>query len=55
MGRNSVLLFYVVVMVACVVTADFLFFRHLLLERLVANIMIVAMFAVAYLIFLRRN
>jgi len=55
MGRNAVLVFYVVLMVACVVAVDLLFFRHRFRERLIANIAIVLVFAVLYLIFLRRK
>ena len=55
MGRNAVLAFYVVLMVALVVAVDFLFFRHRFRERLIANIAIVVVFAVLYLIFLRRK
>jgi hypothetical protein len=55
MGRNVVLVFYVVLMVAIVVAMDFLFFRHRFRERLIANIAIVLVFAIFYLIFLRRK
>jgi hypothetical protein len=55
MGRNAVQVFYAVLMVACVVTVDFLFFRHRFRERLIANIAIVLLFAVIYLIFPRRK
>jgi len=55
MGRNVVPVFYVVLMVAIVVAVDFLFFRHRFRERLLANITIVLVFAVFYLVFLRRK
>jgi len=55
MGRNAALVFYVVLMIAIVVAVDFLFFRHRFRERLIANIVIVLVFAVYYLIFLRRK
>ena len=46
---------YAVIMVATIVAMDFLFFRHRFRERLVANIVIVLVFVVLYLIFLRRK
>ena len=55
MQRNAVLVFYAVMMVAIVVAMDFIFFRHKFRERLVANITVVLVFAVLYLIFLRRK
>ncbi len=48
-------LYYVVLMVACVVAVDLLFFRHRFRERLIANIAIVLVFLVFYLVFLRRK
>lgn len=50
--RMSVVL-YVVVMIAVIVGADLLFFRHRIWERLIANIGIVMVFAAFYLRFLR--
>jgi membrane protein YdbS with pleckstrin-like domain len=55
MGRNTTLIFYIVLMVAIIVTMDLLFFRHRFRERLIANIAIVLVFAIFYLIFLRRK
>lgn len=55
MTRNSILLFYTALMIAIVVSADFIFFRHKFRERLVANIVIVLVFMVVYFIFLRRK
>lgn len=55
MGKNAALIFYIVPMVAIIVSVDFLFFRHSFRERLLANIAIVLAFAVFYLIFLRRT
>jgi len=55
LGRNAVPVFYVSLMVATVVAVDFLFFRHRFGERLIANIAIVLVFAVFYVIFLRRK
>ena len=55
MGKNAVLVFYVVLMVAIVVAVDFLFFRHRFRERLIANISIVLVFTVFYFMFLKRT
>lgn len=55
MGRNTALILYVVLMVAIIVTVDLLFFRHRFRERLIANISIVLVFAIFYLIFLRHK
>lgn len=49
------MVFYGALMVATIVAVDFLFFRHRFGERLVANIAIVLVFAVFYLLFLRRK
>jgi len=45
---------YTVVVAAVVVVVDLLFFQHRFLERLIANIGIVLVFAAFYLRFLRR-
>jgi hypothetical protein len=55
MGRNTALVLYVVLMVAIVVAVDFLFFRHLFLERLIVNIGIVLVLVAFYLAFLKRS
>jgi len=55
MKGNTVQVFYAVLMVATVVAADLLFFRHQFRERLIANITIVLVFVVFYLIFLKRK
>lgn len=44
---------YLVAMIVVVVAADFLFFRHQFLERLLPNIGIVLVFVAFYLRFLR--
>lgn len=44
---------YVVVMIACVVGVDFLFFKHRFWQRLMVNIGIVLVFAAFYLRFLK--
>jgi hypothetical protein len=54
MNRQVAVVLYVVAMVAVIVGADFLFFRHRLLERLIVNVGIVLVFAAFYLRFLRR-
>jgi hypothetical protein len=54
MGRQAVVVVYVLVMVAVVVGVDVLFFRHELWERLISNIGIVVVFGAFYLRFLNR-
>ena len=54
MGRYGTTVLYAVLMAAVVVATDLLFFRHRFLERLIANIGIVLVFAAFYLRFLRR-
>ncbi len=54
MGRQAVIVLYVLALVVVVVGADVLFFRHHLLARLLANIGIVLVFAAFYLRFLKR-
>jgi hypothetical protein len=53
-GDKAVAVLYVLVMVAVVVGVDVLFLRHLFWPRLLANIGIVLVFAVVYLVFLKR-
>jgi hypothetical protein len=54
MGKQLVVLLYVVAMVAVIVAADFVFFRNRTLERLIANIGIVLVFVAFYLRFIGR-
>src|SRR5665213_2285846 len=54
MGKTVVVVCYVLAMVAVVVGADILFFRHHALERLMVNVGIVLVFAAFYLTFLKR-
>ncbi|HXT91379.1 MAG TPA: hypothetical protein VN714_19165 [Trebonia sp.] len=54
MGRQAGVVLYVLAMVAVVVGADILFFRHHLWERLIVNVGIVMVFAAFYLRFLKR-
>ena len=53
MTRNMQVFLYVVAMIGIIVSVDFLFFRHRFLERLIANIGIVSVFAAFYLRFLK--
>jgi hypothetical protein len=54
MGTRAAVVLYVIALVAVVVTVDILFFRHHILERLMANVGIVLVFAAFYLTFLKR-
>jgi hypothetical protein len=55
MERNMTLLLYGVLMVVIIVAADLLFFSHHFLGRLIANVAIVLVFGVFYLLVLRRK
>jgi hypothetical protein len=55
MGRQTVIVLYVVAMVVLIVGVDFGFFRYRIWERLAVNIGIVLMFAAFYFRFLRRS
>jgi hypothetical protein len=54
MGRQAVVVLYVLALVAVVVGVDVLFFRHHVWERLMVNIGIVLVFGAFYLRFLHR-
>jgi preprotein translocase subunit SecE len=54
MGRQVVVVLYVVAMAAVIVGVDFGFFRSRFWERLTVNIGIVLVFVAFYLRFLRR-
>jgi cytochrome c oxidase subunit IV len=54
MGRQAVVVLYVLAMVAVVVGVDVLFFRHQLWERLAVNVGIVLVFGACYFRFLKR-
>lgn len=54
MEKNVMLVPYVLLMVAIIVAADLLFFRHKFLGRLIANTTIVLLFALFYFVFLKR-
>jgi hypothetical protein len=53
-GRQAVVVLYVLALAAVVVGVDALFFRHHLWERLIVNVGIVLVFAAFYLRFLKR-
>lgn len=55
MGRQTAIVLYVVALVAVVVVVDMLFFRHHFLERLMANVGIVLVFAAFGLRFLKHH
>ena len=55
MGKQAVVVLYVLAMVAVVVGVDVLFFRHHLWARLIVNVGIVLVFAAFYLRFLKRS
>ena len=54
MGRQAGVVLYVLALVAVVVGVDVLFFKHRFLERLIANVGIVLVFAAFYLRFTKR-
>lgn len=54
MGRQAAVALYVLALVGVVVGTDVLFFRNRFLERLMANVGIVLVFAAFYLRFLKR-
>ena len=53
MPRNIYVVFYILVMIAVVVSVDLLFFKNRFWERLIVNIGIVLVFAAFYLRFLK--
>jgi len=53
MGRHVVIVLYVVLMVAVIVSVDLLFFKRQFWERLIANIGIVTVFIAFYLRFIK--
>ena len=55
MRRRAAIALYVLALVAVVVGADILFFKHQFWERLIANIGIVVVFVAFYLRFLKRR
>ena len=55
MGKNAIIVIYVLAMVTTVVVVDILFFRHRFRERLIANIGIVLVYVAFYLAFLKNR
>lgn len=55
MGKEAMLVLYVIIMVVVIVTVDVWFFRNHFVERLIANIGIVLFFVLNYYIFLRNR
>lgn len=55
MGRQAVVVLYVLALVAAVVGVDILFFRHYFWERLMVNAGIVLVFGAFYLRFVQRS
>jgi len=53
MGRQAVIVLYVLALVAVIVGVDILFFRNRFWERLMVNVGIVLVFAAFYLRFLK--
>jgi len=49
MPRNTYVVFYILVLIAVVVSVDLLFFKNRFWERLIVNIGIVLVFAAFYL------
>jgi hypothetical protein len=54
MGRQAAVVLYLLVMVALIVGADILFFKHQFWPRLLVNVGIVLVFLAFYLRFLKR-
>jgi type IV secretory pathway VirB2 component (pilin) len=53
-GRQAVIVLYVLVLIAVVVCVDVLFFKHQFWERLIVNVGIVLVFGAFYFRFLKR-
>jgi hypothetical protein len=53
-GRQAVVVLYVIALVAVVVGVDILFFRNHVWERLIANVGIVLLFAAFYFRYVKR-
>jgi hypothetical protein len=54
MGKQTIAVLYVVLMVVIIVAVDFGYFRNRFWERLIVNVGIVLVFVAFYLRFLRR-
>lgn len=55
MGNNTIIVIYILAMIATVVIIDVLFFRHRFWERLVANIGIVMVYAAFYFALIKNH
>ena len=55
MGKNAMIVMYIMAMAATVVAVDILFFRHRFWERLIANIGIVLVYIAFYAAFLKNR
>jgi hypothetical protein len=55
MGKNAMIVMYVLAMVATVVIVDILFFRHRFWERLIANIGVVLIYVAFYFAFIKNR
>ena len=55
MESKPVIIVYVLVMVAIIVSVDVLFLRHLFWPRLLVNVGIVVVFGAGYFLFLKRS
>lgn len=55
MGTKAAMVLFFVLMATIIVAMDILFFRNRFWERLIANILIVVVFAAFYLRFLHRS
>jgi hypothetical protein len=55
MGTQATTVLYILLLIAVVVTVDFLFFKNHFWERLMVNIGIVLMFLAVYFRFLKRS
>jgi hypothetical protein len=53
MGKTTINIIYILVMVTSVVAVDILFFRHHFWERLMSNIGIILIYAAFYLAFIK--
>lgn len=55
MGKNLMIITYVLIMIATVVIMDILFFRHRFWERLIANLGVVLIYVAFYSAFLKKH
>jgi len=55
MGKNAMIIIYILAMVATVVILDIVLFRHRFRERLMANIGIILIYGAFYLAFLKNR